>query len=139
MKRRLSRKMMFFVLVAAYLALLAHAFVPHHHHGEHTAFLNHKACPHEHHEHPPASTTPDTEHGGECETLKNVYLPDNQQKGSFQVDPGGLDIHPFIGSDAPFSLEQWTDQESLVFKDIPINYYNLYVEPDRMRGPPAKA
>ena len=61
------------MLLAAYMAVLAHAFVPHHHHSDFTAHINAKSCPHDHHDHSPAEF-PNPDHYGDCETLKNVLL-----------------------------------------------------------------
>lgn len=133
---------MFFVLVTAYMALLAHAFVPHHHHGEHTAFLNHKDCPHghhDHHEHEDTAAVPNTCHGGECETLKNVWVKDSQQKVSLQPAPENPDLNYFLGADFPFLWEGWRAYDGLSFRDVPISFYNLSVESNNLRGPPVQA
>ena len=75
---QLYRRMVW-VLAMAYLALLAHAFVPHHHHQDgNTAFVNHKTCPEDigdPHSHP--SYTSD------CETLKHTLLREGDT-GGFQ-------------------------------------------------------
>lgn len=148
MKGQLSRKMMFFVLMVAYLALLAHAFVPHHHHGEHTAFFNHKACPHEHQEHhadlehhahlhEDASSDPNNCQGGDCKTLKHVWIKDNQQKSIVQPAPESLDLNCFLTSYFSFLLEGVNPDERWPNNPIPINFYNLSVEASSLRGPPA--
>lgn len=77
------------LLALAYVALIAHVFIPHHHHGEHTAFLDFKSCPHEQHEqhdhtgHQHQGNADNASHTpfgtvGECETLKYVWIQDQQ-------------------------------------------------------------
>lgn len=74
-------KIFSWLLAFAYITLLAHAFVPHHHHDDHTAFLNLKTCPHDHahdselhhHESHENQSAPCTG-SSECVTLKHTLL-----------------------------------------------------------------
>lgn len=78
------------LLLSAYVALLAHAFIPHHHHSDYTAFVNAKSCPHEHHGH--ADTDPvapvHSDHSVQCETLQHVLLSDTQADQSWVAYDG---------------------------------------------------
>lgn len=77
MKSLGNQKWRLLLLLTAYVVLLAHAFVPHHHHSDFTAFVNTKSCPHHgHHDHSPLDH-PEPIQSGDCETLKNILLTDD--------------------------------------------------------------
>lgn len=81
-----NRNLASWLLALAYVALIAHVFIPHHHHGEQTAFLDFKSCPHvqhehagnEHQDHADDATQTPFSLPGECETLKYVWIQDQQ-------------------------------------------------------------
>lgn len=153
MKPLRTQKWMFWTLVIAYAALLAHAFVPHHHHGDHTAFINAKACPHGHH----GDGGMHTDHGdrahaghqpgdpsapsaaGDCETLKNILPTDHQLDGS---DATPYELLLYTGLSFPVRLPDVAIH--LVFAGSrlrwePICPQGIYDESTGLRGPPALA
>lgn len=71
------------LVIMAYVLLLAHVFVPHHHHDDQTAFINLTCCPHDHQHphgentgHEPCADRHTASCSGsvQCETLKHTLL-----------------------------------------------------------------
>lgn len=78
-----KRHIITWLVVMAYVMLLAHVFVPHHHHDDQTAFINLTYCPHDHHhgnedhhghESHEHTHTASCTGSGQCETLKHTLL-----------------------------------------------------------------
>lgn len=169
MDRLRSHKWIFWTLVIAYVALLAHAFVPHHHHNDQTAFINLKACPHGHHGdggmhghygdgnmhgHPAAAPSPfghqvHQEHqpgdplphsaAGDCETLKNILLTDHQLD-----EPGAVPTGLLFYTDLSYSIRLPEIATFSVFAGSRLRWEptyspGIYYESAGLRGPPALA
>ena len=134
-------------MVTAYVALLAHAFVPHHHHSDHTAFVNAKTCPHGHHEHygpagqhehqPDDPMAPSA--AGDCETLKNILPTNHQLDGS-----GAIPHELFLYTGLSFPVRLPDIATHLIFAGawirwVPTYSPGIYYESTGLRGPPALA
>lgn len=138
MKRSRIHHAMVWTMVTAYLSLLAHAFVPHHHHGSGTAFLNHKVCPFEQqschgdeNDHKPAANAI-----ADCETLKHTWL-----KTSTQDDYSFERVVSLVWAIIP--LPRYTDESvSTTGKKPRIPWLTGHVstthkECNGLRGPPS--
>lgn len=134
MKLTRGRRNIFWLIVTAYLALLAHAFIPHHHHGEQVAYLNHMSCPHDH---------TDTDHAAEhtqpavdCETLKNILLNESQSSVSDLMADSwpttDTALFPSL-SHVTWGLPVGTSH----FQHLPLSFTGLSLDSQDLRGPPA--
>lgn len=135
MKSLGTKKWRLWMLLAAYVALLAHAFVPHHHHSDFTAYVNVKSCPHDHHDHSPAEY-PSPNHSGDCETLKNILLS-HAFSEAFHLSAEPILLFPeiFANSGLPpvAEMSAWAGIR-LRWDSVPLP--DSFTENTNRRGPP---
>ena len=95
MKKISVNRMRFGWLVLAYLALLAHAFVPHHHHADHTAHLNSTECV----EHTHSQETEAPAESAECITLNHALINAHSEQADFSISSDDfvfLQVQPLL-------------------------------------------
>lgn len=128
------------LLLSAYVALLAHAFIPHHHHSDYTAFINAKSCPHEHHGH--VDTDPvapaHSAHSDQCETLQHVLLSDTQTDQSGVTDDvdGSNLIAEVLTAFMPLAVVENEVFQGTRLRWIPDVLPDLISKNTSRRGPP---
>ena len=134
-----------YLLAMAYMALLAHVVLPHHHHQE-TAYFNVSTCPvdgHEWQDHAKANHNHTCESDSECVTLNHALVNKKNQgasDGKHILIPGkDFPIFPFLGLLNTLSHDGIPYVEVIAshLNSQPIAVYiGCYISPNGLRGPP---
>lgn len=137
MKRNVAINRRYIALVIAYIALLCHAFIPHHHHvDDSTIHFTMEACASGHHHHDHDHQLPKDLCISSCETINHVLLNqhDVDANQTFVLDLS--DVFWFYGASFNLSNRLATFELSIKWGDYPERLPVIYPSLLSFRGPP---
>lgn len=138
MKGNVVKKRRYFALVIAYIALLCHAFIPHHHHvDDHTVHFTSEACTsgHQHqdtdHQHPLNHCI------SSCQTINHVLLNQHEVDTDIAFVLDLSDVFWFFGASHYYSSSLSIIELSFKWGDVPERLPVIYPSQLSFRGPPS--